>query len=224
MLLVAGVLAAETRVPVLVELFTSEGCSSCPPADELLRKLTAQPFPGAEVIALSEHVDYWNRLGWRDPFSAPQFSTRQQEYARAFGIQGPYTPQIVVDGKSEFVGSDASRLANAVKQAAQRTKTPISIAIEGERLRAEAPGAKGDLWLAIAEDGLETNVPRGENAGRRLLHDAVARRLVRIGKAPAAQVDLSLDPGWTRDHLSAIVFLQEGQGPVTGVARQPLRR
>src|SRR5438477_2909954 len=108
--------AGQSRAPVLVELFTSEGCSSCPPADRLLETLDPQ------VIVLSEHVDYWDRLGWRDPYSSHASTLRQEAYARTFGTQGPYTPQMVIDGATEFVGNDSRRAADEIARARNRGK------------------------------------------------------------------------------------------------------
>jgi hypothetical protein len=218
------------RVPVLVELFTSEGCSSCPPADRLLARLVReQPIEGAEIIALEEHVDYWNRLGWADPFSSGHHSARQQEYARAFG-KAIYTPQMVVDGWSEFVGSDARRLREAIERATQAPKADVRIArtdskdgdgaialqVRVEQVPQVAARDGGAVFLAITEDDLESSVTRGENAGRRLTHVAVVRSLQRMGKLDdkasvpferALVVDIR--PEWNREKLRAVVFVQD---------------
>src|SRR5580704_490614 len=123
--------AASAPTPVVVELFTSEGCSSCPPADLLLRRLEKeQPVPGVEVIPLSEHVDYWNQLGWKDPFSSGRFTDRQRQYADVFHKDGPYTPQMVVDGAPEFVGSDGPRALKTIAEAARRPKASVTLSCQ----------------------------------------------------------------------------------------------
>jgi hypothetical protein len=237
--------AVAQRVPVLVELFTSEGCSSCPPADELLTRLEqTQPIDGAEVIALSEHVDYWNRLGWTDPYSSSEFSARQNEYALAFDTDGAYTPQMVVDGRAQFVGSDSSRARKAIASAAHDSKTAVTVSIASEDsgagaitfdVRAQKPptgseGDSADVLLAITESGLQSSVSRGENAGRRLSHTAVVRKLTPLGAikshdgsqfvaAPVVQIDKR----WKRDNLKAVVFVQErASRRVLGAAAAPL--
>src|SRR5215469_13378605 len=118
----------ETRTPVLVELFTSEGCSSCPPADALLQSIDRQQgIPGAQVIVLSEHVDYWDHDGWRDPFSSHEVTARQEAYAARFSQDSAYTPEAVIDGAKGMVGSDRRNLTNAIETAAQRPKADIKI-------------------------------------------------------------------------------------------------
>lgn len=214
-------------VPVLVELFTSQGCSSCPPADEVLARLEqTQPVAGVEVIALSEHVDYWNRLGWADPFSSPIFSERQGRYADAFGKDGVYTPQMVVDGRTEFVGSNMSRARDAIARAAKFPKATIHLArndgaqgdvipltVQIEDLPETSGGDTVEVLLAVTESGLRTDVPRGENAGRKLSHTAVVRRLEVIGSIKgasfAAAPVVRMEKGWRHDRLRAIVFTQE---------------
>src|SRR3954462_2451752 len=120
--------AESGRTPVIVELFTSEGCSSCPPADLLLNHLQqAQPVPGVQVISLSEHVDYWNQLGWTDPFSSAGFSERQKQYANIFRGDGVFTPQMVVDGKSQLVGSDSQKALRAITEAAKAQKAVVNL-------------------------------------------------------------------------------------------------
>lgn len=205
------------RQPVILELFTSEGCSSCPPADSLLATLSrGQPVPGADVIALELHVDYWNYLGWSDPFSSAAYSARQSAYGTAFGLRGSYTPQLVVDGHAELLGSDAGRAKEAIAAAAQGPKARVTIAPKEGKLVitvADLPGPRepASVWLAITEEGLHTDVPRGENAGARLAHGPIVRRLSRLGAADpgfSGEASAALDPAWKRENVRAVVFVQ----------------
>ncbi len=224
--------APAAATPVLVELFTSEGCSSCPPADAVLARLAAtQPVAGAEVVVLSEHVDYWNSLGWRDPFSAAQFSERQQAYARTFGLDGPYTPQMVIDGGAQLVGSNQPDAIDAIAVAARAAKGRVTLAIEPadvtgssvRRLRIrvdELPTTPADdvaeVLLAITEGALRSSVARGENGGRELQHTGVVRALRVVGRADAdgftGTVDVPLAADWAREQVRAVVFVQERRG------------
>jgi hypothetical protein len=215
---------AVERAPVVVELFSSEGCSSCPPADVVLRNLDKeQRDPAAEVIALELHVDYWNYLGWADPFSGASFSARQHAYADATGRRGVYTPQLIVDGERELIGSDATAASRAIAAAAKTPKAKVTIARKEARL-AVAVGAlpadareSSSVWLAITEAGLSTAVPRGENAGATLAHGPVVRRLTRIGGAPAGvlgpafhgEAELAIEPAWRPENLRAVVFVEQ---------------
>jgi len=229
-------------VPVLVELFTSEGCSSCPPADELLSRLERlQPIPGAQIIAFSEHVDYWNRLGWTDPYSSAQFSARQSQYANAFNKDDVYTPQAVVDGREEFVGSNTSRAREAIAEAARSPKATVTMSIATGRtsqaveiplrIRIEnipeiSGGDTAEVLLAITESELRSEVSRGENSGRTLRHTSVVRRLSQIGSIDPKNGDafnadpvVRIEKFWKRENLKAVVFAQErASRRVLGVA------
>ena len=224
-----GPAASGMKTIVVAELFTSEGCSSCPPADDLLRRLVAtQPVKGVEIIALGSHVDYWDRLGWRDPFSSPLFSTRQSEYAAAaFRTDRIYTPQLVVDGTLEALGSDATAVRQAIMKAAQRQKAMVSvraIAKPGGRVQVEVevavpahaqPHETADIMVAVTEDDLVSRVNRGENTGRTLAHSAVVRSLTTVGRLPAKAhaasmaAAVSIDPSWQTDSLRVVAFVQE---------------
>lgn len=222
-LVLAGLpLAAAEPVPVLVELFTSEGCSSCPPADAFLRRLhQAQPVDGVQAIVLSEHVDYWNRLGWTDPFSAAAWSKRQSWYSMRWPTR-VYTPQMIVDGLVEMVGSDTRYAKAAMREAAKQPKAHVSVLAawdeNGVGLRIQASelpkGGPAQVRVAIVEDGLLTKVPRGENQGKTLQHDGVVRLMQTMGetdaRAPTFEgvASLSLEPEWKRENLRAVVFLQ----------------
>ena len=222
-----------THAPIVVELFTSEGCSSCPPADRLLLELQRQSRPDAEIIVLSEHVDYWDFQGWKDPFSAKQFSDRQAQYAQLQLSDEVYTPQIFVDGHRGFTGSDSDKAIDELRNAAKAQKIDIRIeqvdsAAGSTRIRVTtAAGKEADLILAITEDGLETKVARGENSGRFLAHTGVVRLLKKIGvsgsKEASAESVVNLDPSWKREKLRAVAFLQRPSGLIVGAAAVPLR-
>lgn len=221
-----------TRVPVLAELFTSEGCSSCPPADSLLMKLDqSQPVPGARIIVLSEHVDYWNQQGWTDPYSSAQFSRRQDDYAHALSAD-TFTPQMVIDGHAQFSGGDEKAILKAIARAAARPKTAVRIVTakrEGNEavvgVAVSASSAKAEVWVALADDRDQSSVKRGENSGRTLTHVSVVRSLAKVGKVTKAE---GLDKT-VRIPLSAqaaamrvVVFVTESAGPVLGSAMEPL--
>ncbi len=189
-------LTATAAQPVLVELFTSEGCSSCPPADALLQTLErGQLIPGVTVIGLSEHVDYWNHLGWSDPFSSAQMTARQQAYAARLRKDGPYTPQMVVDGVEEFVGSDGAQARRAIALAAGRPKLEVTAELvdRQELLHVAVPAsstAGRKYFVAVVYDPDPSAVARGENSGRRLTHVSVVKSLKRSvgGRWPQTRV------------------------------------
>jgi hypothetical protein len=210
--------------PVLVELFTSEGCSSCPPADALLSRLgRTQPVRGADIIVLEEHVDYWDRLGWKDPFSSAAATARQSDYGEAFGASQVYTPQMIVDGGAEFVGSSDTDALRAIRTASQMSKPAVqlswekddTLAIHIEPMNITGKRDGQQIFLVVAEDMLHSDVKRGENAGRALEHDGVVRQLLPLGKIDAAPAGFSSSVAvhsareWSRANLRAVVFVQE---------------
>jgi hypothetical protein len=231
-MLLGAVPAAEPpRTPIVVELFTSEGCSSCPPADTLLQRL-ADESAGAPVIALGEHVDYWDHQGWKDRFSSAALTQRQRVYAARFNVESIYTPQMVVDGRAEMVGSDAGAARRAIDRAVAQPHGVVRIAIDPEAgtvrpsrlaatvsvadLPALSRGDRADVVVAITEDHLSSDVTRGENRGRILKHAAVVRQLATVGEAQApsstARAELTIDPTWNRERLTLVAFVQERRG------------
>jgi hypothetical protein len=227
---------------VVVELFTSEGCSSCPPADALLKKLSEQPSADSvQIVALEEHVDYWNQLGWKDPYSAAEFSQRQSDYSQVFGTDGVYTPQMVVDGQSEFVGSRSLAAKEAIQKAANQPKVEIRL-VAGANPSPDKPGfevqvkslggvslrGETELWVAVTEKGLQTDVKAGENSGETLKHAAVVRSLRKVDtlRDPAGynhQIQLAIESGWKKENLAVVVFLAEkGSHKIIGAAATPV--
>ena len=223
--MVAGLAPAQT---VVVELFTSEGCSSCPPADRVLLALETSRGPrsvvpaGVEIIALGEHVDYWDQLGWKDRFSSPLFSARQQDYGKAFRLESVYTPQMVVNGQKEVLGSDSRAVRDAIGKAAKEPHAEVAISMTSAetvsfRVSKLPPESReADILLAVTENGLVTPVYGGENSGHELRHAAVVRSISSLGrldpKRPgeySAVAQLNLRPDWNRSNLKLVVFVQD---------------
>ena len=231
------------RTPVLVELFTSEGCSDCPPADSLLETLDkSQPVRDAELIVLSEHVDYWNDIGWRDPYSSHQYSERQGAFAGHFGLGSVYTPQMVVDGRFEFVGSDQRGARQAIEAATKGEKMPVSLSsvrfegvdrvalhVETGPLPPSMPAESANVLLAVADDSDESQVRGGENAGRRLRHVAVVRTLLAVGTVSKAgafseDVRVNLNSGSSRSIRLVAFAEEETAGRIWGAGSARLSR
>jgi hypothetical protein len=200
---------------IVVELFTSQGCSSCPPADRLLTAIAAGEAAagaaGRPVIALAFHVDYWNDLGWRDPFSMASATERQEMYARSLG-RGLYTPQLVVNGRAHVVGSRRGDVERALASASPVPALDASAQIDGDvvLVRADAP-RETRVMIAIVEDELATEVRAGENRGEHLRNDRVVRALVPI---TADETRVAIDPAWQREHLAAVVLAQRDDGSI----------
>lgn len=221
---------AGPRKAVVVELFTSEGCSSCPPADELLGHLRQDlASKNIQVIPLGFHVDYWNSLGWKDRFSSAEFSQRQEQYARSLRVDGPYTPQMVVDGELEFVGNSAAQAQRAISQAASQPEVAevrVSAADADQlsvQVKAPITASGANVMLAITEDNLTTQVGSGENGGRTLHHAAVVRELRQLGRLHdggfEANVPVKVEKDWKREDLRAAIFVQQGSsGKIQGAA------
>lgn len=233
--------SSEAR-PVLVELFTSEGCSSCPPADVMIKTLDEfQPIPGAQLIVLSEHVTYWDHDGWEDPNSSSALTDRQAAYESALKEQSSYTPQIIVDGTEQIrINYLQQQMTDIFQKAAAAPKVPVRIgevtvaagspAVLRAHIETDVNSEKhgGDVYVAVALDHVESQVLKGENGGKHLVHVAVVQQLTKVGKLPKGKnfsqdVQLKLAPGTDPKNVRVIVFVQEsGPGNVLGSAvRKP---
>jgi hypothetical protein len=230
--------SAPAQKTVLVELFTSEGCSSCPPADALLRQVNgSQTSAGQLVVGISEHVTYWNSLGWSDPFSSSLYTERQNAYSERFHLEGVYTPQMVINGAEQIVGSDRAALQHAVEQEEEQRPRIclriLSLRVAGKTLTVnfstsgDLPAQGADLIAVLTDDSDRSSVLHGENSGRTLAHVAVARSISRVARVQAAgertvqiQIPASF-PAEQAHHL--ILFAQTpGNGRVLGTDTKPL--
>jgi hypothetical protein len=228
--------------PVLIELFTSEGCSSCPPADVFLQNLdTSQPIAGAQLIVLSEHVTYWDQDGWKDPNSSPALTDRQNSYESVLGEKTAFTPQMIVDGTQEIhLANSPQQIKEFLEKAASTATIPVRIGdmtvdpanptVLHARIETDPNSEKhnADVYVAVALDHVESQVLRGENGGHHLVHVAVVQELTKVGKLPkgksfAQEVQLKLKPGTDPKNIRLVALVQEsGPGKVLGAAmRKP---
>ncbi len=225
---------AEHRTPILMELFTSEGCSSCPPIDTWAARLDQyQPVARGQLILLSEHVDYWDHDGWKDPYSSGPLTERQDEYARMLGLSQVYTPQVIVDGDIELHPWKTDEVKASLDKAAEAPM--VAMRIEGAMLagdeltgKVEADGGAekrgGDIFVAVALEKTETDVLGGENNGKKLTHVAVVKDLVKVGKLSKGKnfdgaFRVKLWPGANAGNMRVVAFVQEsGPGKVLGAA------
>lgn len=225
-----------TSSPVLIELFTSEGCSSCPPAEQALQHMDAnQPIPGVQLIVLSEHITYFNHEGWTDPYSSQQLTDRQYAYAQGLGLKDVFTPQMLVDGTQELWDKNSQQAEEVVRQAAAAPSLPVQIesvnldpkaSILRAHIAVNGTSARHneDIYAAVALDHATSNVLRGENRGKNLDHVAVVEALAKVGKLKKGNsfngdVAIKLNPKFPAENLRLVVFVQEsGVGKIDGAA------
>jgi len=205
--------------PIVIELFTSEGCSSCPPADAFLTELAQS---GRDLLPLAFHVTYWNGLGWRDPYALQTATDRQRGYARQRGNDTVFTPEMVVDGSQSLVGSDRGSAAAALQQAeaGRVTAAGMRIVRTGEALTVDVGGGAGagTVFLVGFDPAHRTLVSRGENGGRTLTESNIVRSIQPIGQWTGAPLHLqqSLPPG-----QAYAAILQSSDGQIIGATRLP---
>ncbi len=225
MIMASAVAHADPR-PSVVELFTSQGCSSCPPADALLGELAHRN----DVIALAFHVDYWNNLGWEDHFSSAAATERQTVYGRAMKLDSIYTPQMVIDGTGDVVGSRRDAvlaLLRGVRDGVgvKATRDGDSLVVEIGSARENATARSGDIVLVAYSETAETKVPRGENAGRTLREYNIVRGFWKLGTWSGATETLRFDASKLPADATRIALLVQapGQGAIIGAAAQSIR-
>ena len=208
----------------VLELFTSEGCSSCPPADRLLPQLASLD---PNIIPLSFHVDYWNNLGWKDPFSSSAFSERQQEYGRRFNLESIYTPQLIINGEYELVGSNRASAEADIKKLLEE-KTSVKIGIDKIKksnnkllvnCHLEGGWPKSNILAAIVQKHAEINVKAGENKGIKLSHTNVVRTFIKQEAKQKLNFEIEIPNDLADDNFELVIFTQQKTDlKITGVA------
>jgi hypothetical protein len=216
----AGNSVSASARPVIIELYTSEGCSSCPPADKELEFLSKQqPVTDAQIIPLAFHVDYWDSPRWKDRFSSALYSQRQELYVRRLKLETAYTPQLIIGGRKDVQGTDSNKVLLAVMESAKAPSGTITSTVVGNSARitvTELPEHdQATIFLAVTEDGLASKVNGGENAGSKFRHMAVVRALKPVGFVPvtdsssSTEIELPYLSDWKKENLQYVVFVQE---------------
>jgi hypothetical protein len=213
--------ATVSDMPVVVELFTSQGCSSCPPADSLLGRLADRH----DILPLAFHVNYWDYIGWKDPFASNIATERQYSYGHALGLNMVYTPQMVVGGTHDAVGSDENAVAHAIEMDASRPKLKLTVVRDASgAYRVEIPagtaGPTATVWLALFDHAHKTPVARGENSGSTLTEYNIVREWRKIGDwtGKAEQIALNLTPESDEYDACAVLVQEGGYGEIRGAA------
>ncbi|MCW9035147.1 MAG: DUF1223 domain-containing protein [Alphaproteobacteria bacterium] len=218
---------ADAKPLTVVELFTSQGCSSCPPADEFAGELTKRD----DVLPLSFNVDYWNYIGWNDPFSSPEKTQRQKDYARSLGLRNIYTPQVVINGTTETVGSHRRTILSMINSASKAPQVSMQLADNGKSITASVGKAvhsanhKADIILVVFDNKRETDIRRGENAGRKLAYYNVVNSFKSVGQWQGATMQIKLDKLKLAQHGNGMALLlqQPDTGTILGAARLSLQ-
>jgi len=213
--------AGDAKPLTVVELFTSQGCSSCPPADRLLGELATRP----DVLALSIHVDYWDYIGWKDPFARPSNSDRQRDYAAQFSLRYVYTPQMVVDGAFQGVGSNTGEVKGLITRAQGHPRVTPRLERKGAGLELSLPESRLSQPVEIVavyfDRSHETKIKRGENSGRNLTYSNVLRKIVPLAlwKGDAKRMAVAAPKGGDQGELCAVILQRKSDRRIIGAAR-----
>ena len=227
--IIAVIRPAHADPRAVVELFTSQGCSSCPPADKVIGELSKDP----DVIALSMPIDYWDYLGWKDTLADSRFSARQKAYSHVRGDRDVYTPQAVVNGAAQVIGSDRSSIENAIKSTVKADgvmSVPVTMTLSGKQINVSVAAAKGpsvsrgEVWICSVSKAVPIQISRGENRGREVTYHNVVRNLLKVGDWNGSSGNWTVPiENITRDGVdAAVVYVQDGNrekpGPMLGAA------
>ena len=227
--IIAVIRPAHADPRAVVELFTSQGCSSCPPADKVIGELSKDP----NVIALSMPIDYWDYLGWKDTLADSRFSARQKAYSHARGDRDVYTPQAVVNGAAQVIGSDRSSIENAIRSTTKSDgvmSVPVTMTLSGKQINVSVAAAngssvsRGEVWICSVSKAVPIQISRGENRGREVTYHNVVRNLLKVGDWNGSSGNWTVPiENITRDGVdAAVVYVQDGNrekpGPMLGAA------